>query len=43
MSTLSEDKIFIGPFIHTNEQGQLIIVDDGVIYVKDGKVLMKIR
>ncbi|XP_076548777.1 guanine deaminase isoform X1 [Osmia lignaria lignaria] len=38
MSTLSEEKIFIGPFIHTNEQGQLIIVDDGVIYVKDGKV-----
>lgn len=38
MSQSAREKIFVGPFIHSNEQGELIIVDRGMIHVKNGKV-----
>ena len=38
MSKSAREKIFVGPFIHSNEQGELIIVDRGMIHVKNGKV-----
>nr|XP_012135079.1 PREDICTED: guanine deaminase isoform X2 [Megachile rotundata] len=31
-------KVFIGSFIHTNEQGELIVVDHGAIFVENGKI-----
>lgn len=35
---MSNEKIFIGPFVHTNEHGKLITVDHAAIYVKNGKI-----
>lgn len=42
MSRSSEEKIFIGSFIHSNERGELIVVDRGMIHVKNGKVFINI-
>ncbi|XP_060817178.1 guanine deaminase isoform X1 [Bombus pascuorum] len=38
MSQSAREKVFVGPFIHSNEQGDLIIVDRGMIHVKNGKI-----
>ncbi|KAF3423352.1 hypothetical protein E2986_06296 [Frieseomelitta varia] len=38
MSQSSEEKIFIGSFIHSNECGELIVIDRGMIHVKNGKI-----
>lgn len=36
----SSEKIFIGSFIHSNECGELIVIDRGMIHVKNGKVFI---
>ncbi|CAD1472802.1 unnamed protein product, partial [Heterotrigona itama] len=38
MSQSPKEKIFIGSFIHSNESGQLIVIDRGMIHVKNGKI-----
>ncbi|KAK9305253.1 hypothetical protein QLX08_003683 [Tetragonisca angustula] len=38
MSQSSKEKIFIGSFIHSNECGELIVIDRGMIHVKNGKI-----
>ncbi|CAK9804199.1 Guanine deaminase [Anthophora quadrimaculata] len=38
MSASEKEQIFIGSFIHTNDRGELIIVDHGAIHVKEGKI-----
>ncbi|XP_078047966.1 guanine deaminase-like isoform X3 [Augochlora pura] len=38
MQSTYNEKIFVGPFAHTNESGELITVDHGAIYVKNGKI-----
>ena len=40
MSQSSKEKIFIGSFIHSNECGELIVIDRGMIHVKNGKVFI---
>lgn len=38
MSHSSKEKIFIGSFIHSNKCGELIVIDRGMIHVKNGKI-----
>lgn len=38
MSQSSKEKIFLGSFIHTNEYGELIVVDHGMIHIENGKI-----
>nr|XP_033334241.1 guanine deaminase [Megalopta genalis]XP_033334242.1 guanine deaminase [Megalopta genalis] len=38
MQSMSEEHIFVGSFAHTNEAGELITVDHGAIYVKNGVI-----
>lgn len=40
MSQFSKEKIFLGSFIHTNEYGELIVIDRGMIHIENGKVFI---